>query len=248
MGYIYIVENKVNNKKYIGQTKCDDIQKRWKQHKKIDKYSIGNCLLNAYNKYGIDNFIFKILCICFDSDTDFYEIEYIKKYNTLYPNGYNLQQGGNNRKHNIYTIDLIRKKQSGSNSKNFGKKLPLETCIKISNNLKGEKHPNYNKKMSIEQKNKISNTMKNFSEDKRKEINKKISTTLKHINKNEKKQTGKKIAQYDLNGNIINIYNSISHAANEIKVDRMTISRCCDDRYLNYKTCKGFIWKYYYEK
>ncbi len=89
MGYIYIIENKINGKKYIGQTICDDIEKRWKQHKKIDKNSIGSCLYNAYIKYGISNFIFKIICICFNSDADNYEIEYIKKYNTIYPNGYN---------------------------------------------------------------------------------------------------------------------------------------------------------------
>ena len=32
MGYIYMVENKVNGKKYVGQTKCADIETRWKQH------------------------------------------------------------------------------------------------------------------------------------------------------------------------------------------------------------------------
>lgn len=127
MGYIYMIENIVNNKKYIGQTKCQDIQTRWRQHRKIDKKSLGSCLFNAYKKYGIENFKFKIICICFDSDTNYYEIDYIKKYNTIYPNGYNLQEGGNNRKHNPITIELIREKLKGENSNNYGKKLPLET-------------------------------------------------------------------------------------------------------------------------
>jgi group I intron endonuclease len=246
MGYIYLIENIINNKKYIGQTKCDDIQKRWKQHKKIDKKSIGTCLFNAYKKYGINNFNFKIICICFDSDTDRYEIDYIKKYNTIYPNGYNLQSGGNNRKHNNYTIELIREKLKGEKSPNYGKKLSLETRQKISASLKGEKHPNYNKPMSIEQKNKIKNTMKNFTQERRKIINETISNSLKNnIQRGVNNKLSKKICQYDLNGKLIKIHDSISQASNEVNVDRMTISRCCDDKYKNYKTSKGFIWKYY---
>lgn len=247
MGYIYIIENIINNKKYIGQTKCQDIQTRWRQHRKIDKKSLGTCLFNAYKKYGIENFKFKIICICFDSDTNYYEIDYIKKYNTIYPNGYNLQEGGNNRKHNQFTIELIREKQKGEKGNNYGKKLSLETRKKISENLKGIKNPNYNKEMSIEQRNKIKNTIQNFTLEKRKEINEKISYSLKNKDniKVKDNKLRKKVAQHDLNGQLIKIYNSISQASNEINIDRMTISRCCDDKYVNYKTAKGFIWKYY---
>jgi group I intron endonuclease len=254
MGYIYLIENKINNKKYVGQTKKDDIKTRWNQHKKIDKRSIGTCLYNAYNKYGIENFIFKIICICFDSDTDKYEIDYIKKYNTISPNGYNLQEGGNNRKHNEFTINILKEKLKIINAKNIGKKLSLETRNKISENLKGIKNPNYNKKMSTEQKEKIRNTMLSFSTEKRKEINEKILNTnkLKNI-VNTKKTTkssklSKKIAQYNLDGSIVKIFDSISHASKELNVDRMNISRCCSDKYIHYKTCKGFIWKFYNEE
>ncbi len=246
MGYIYVIKNIINNKKYIGQTKCSDINKRWKQHKKMCKHSIGSCLLNAYKKYGLDNFTFNIGCICFDEDTDRIEVEYIKKYNTIYPNGYNLQEGGNNRKHNQLTKNLIRSKLIGENSKNFGKKLSIETCKKISENLKGDKNPNYRVQMSQEQKDKIKNTMLGFAEEKRKYINKKISESLKNNINNKNNKLSKKIGQYDLNNNLIKIYKSISQASKELNVDRMSISRCCDDKYVNYKTCKGFIWKYYY--
>ena len=33
MGYIYSITNKINNKKYIGQTINKDVEYRWKQHK-----------------------------------------------------------------------------------------------------------------------------------------------------------------------------------------------------------------------
>lgn len=247
MGYIYMVENKINGKKYVGQTKCLDIETRWKQHRKCDKSSLGTCLFRAYNKYGISNFIFKILCICFDNDTNTNEIYYIKKYNTIYPNGYNLQEGGNNRKHNPYTIEQIRNSLKGEKSKNFGKHLPIETREKISERLRGSKNPNYNKKMPEELKQKIRQTISSYSVEKRKEINNKISESLK-LNKNKKvsvSKLSKKIAQCNLDGSIVNIFDSISHASKELNLDRTTISRCCSDKYVHYKTCKGFLWKYY---
>jgi group I intron endonuclease len=234
-------------KKYIGQTLKNDINSRWKQHKKMCKYSLGNCLYNAYKKYGIENFKFKILCICFDSDLNNYEVEYIKKYNTIYPNGYNLQTGGNNRKHNEYTIKHLKDVLSGVNSPNYGKKLSLEKRQQISERLKGEKNPNFGKKISQEIKLKISKTMLNFDIIKRKEINKKISDSLKQYNNktnNSNNIKRKKIGQYNLNDNLIAIFNSISEASQKIGIDRMTISKCCNDKYVNYKTAKGFIWKY----
>ena len=48
MGYIYLVENLINNKKYIGQTIQNDINKRWNKHKQVNKSFIGTCLFNAY--------------------------------------------------------------------------------------------------------------------------------------------------------------------------------------------------------
>lgn len=99
--------------------------------------------------------------------------------------------------------------------------------------------------MSVEQRNKIKNTIQNFTLEKRKEINTKILNSLKNNIKVKDNKLRKKVAQYDLNGELIQIYNSISQASNEINVDRMTISRCCDDKYVNYKTAKGYIWKYY---
>lgn len=247
MGYIYLIENKINNKKYVGQTKKDDIKTRWNQHRKKDKRSLGTCLYNAYNKYGMENFIFKIICICFDSDTDKYEIDYIQKYNTIYPNGYNLQAGGNNRRHNEYTINILKQKLKIINSKNIGKPLPLATRQKISENLKGPKNPNYNKKMSIEQKEKIRNTMLTFTPEKRKEINDKILNTNKQKMVEDKKlsKLSKKIIQYKLDGSFVKKFDSISQASKELNVDRMSISRCCDDTNNHYKTCKGFIWKYH---
>lgn len=51
----------------------------------------------------------------------------------------------------------------------------------------------------------------------------------------------KKVAQYDLNNNLINIYDSISKAALETKSSRTNISACCKNKQF---TCNNFIWRY----
>jgi len=100
MGYIYKIVNKINGKVYIGQT-TQILEERWKQHCKMRS----NCyyLKNALKKYGIDKFDFKLICICFDNDLDRYEINYIEKFNSIVPNGYNLRKGGNSGKHHEET-------------------------------------------------------------------------------------------------------------------------------------------------
>ena len=58
------------------------------QKNKLDNYPIHN----AIAKYGIDNFDFEI--IEWTGDYDNKEFYYIKKYNSISPNGYNLIDGG----------------------------------------------------------------------------------------------------------------------------------------------------------
>ena len=104
MGYIYKIMNKIDNKIYIGQT-IHDYETRWKQH--LKKRSNCRYLSSAIKKYGVDNFEFKLVCITFDNNLDDMEINYIKQYNSLVPNGYNLRLGGNSGKHNIETKQKI---------------------------------------------------------------------------------------------------------------------------------------------
>jgi group I intron endonuclease len=95
MAYIYRILNKISKKVYIGITTYKDVKKRWNQH--IQTASINKgcpALREAFNKYGIEKFEFSVILICFDEDRFKYEIEYIKKYNSVAPNGYNLTTGG----------------------------------------------------------------------------------------------------------------------------------------------------------
>ena len=141
MGYIYKITNKVDGKIYVGQT-IQVLEDRWRQHKKIGS----NCryLKRAFNKYGIDNFEFNIICICFDEDTNKFEEEYIKKFNTLVPNGYNLRAGGLNSKQHPETIKKRVEKMKGR----AFTIMTDEIKKKISESHLGAKNPNFGKPIS----------------------------------------------------------------------------------------------------
>lgn len=222
MGYIYLVKNKINGKTYIGQTIRNDINERWKYHKYEDKRYVGQILYNAYKKYGHDNFEYKIICICFDEDTNKYEQEYIKKYNSIYPNGYNLLEGGLNRKHNEYTKKIISDKLKGINHPNFGKKLSEKH---VSNIKKANKKNNL---IDI-----TVNKQKNLSDKTKLKIKQKISEYVKssstfYINK------------YDINKNLIGTYYSYTQASNEGDINRTYLKKILNS---DNKIGKGFIWE-----
>jgi len=93
IGIIYLIKNKITNKYYVGAS-LGSLKRRWKDHvenKNIKKRS----LHEAIKKFGVNNFSRKIIKRCkYLSDLSKYERLYIKKYNSLNPNGYNLSSGG----------------------------------------------------------------------------------------------------------------------------------------------------------
>lgn len=102
MGIIYCYTNKINNKKYIGQT--INPEQRFRCHKnnyKNPKSIEYNSLLHqAFRKYGYENFSYEILVQDID-DVEILnnlEIYYINKFNSKVPNGYNVEDGGKNCK------------------------------------------------------------------------------------------------------------------------------------------------------
>lgn len=91
---IYSFTNKINNKQYIGSTIVEP-NIRYNQHiynaTHSNAHQYNYPLYQAIRKYGIENFIFKILeqQECEEEKIRLIEKEYILKYNTLSPNGYN---------------------------------------------------------------------------------------------------------------------------------------------------------------
>lgn len=96
MSHIYIIKNTVNDKCYIGQTK-NSIEYRFKKHiSQINCKNQCSALYAAIRKYGVDCFFIESLISgSFSKDElNILEIDFIDKYETLSPNGYNLQTGG----------------------------------------------------------------------------------------------------------------------------------------------------------
>ena len=59
-GYIYLIENKINGKKYVGCT-IYTIEYRFQEHiKTINKFP-NRPLYRAMKKYGVNNFLISIL-------------------------------------------------------------------------------------------------------------------------------------------------------------------------------------------
>ena len=97
---IYLITNKVNGKKYVGQH-CGDSESRWKQHLRESlNLSNNKPLYSAMRKYGLDNFTYKVLEeIPFEKgqkELDLREIYHIHNQNSYIGtgDGYNLTLGG----------------------------------------------------------------------------------------------------------------------------------------------------------
>lgn len=90
---IYMIRNKINGKIYIGQS--NSIEQRLKSHQyELNKNKHANKHLNrAWNKYGENNFEFKIIEECDVNILDDKERYYIKKFDA-FNNGYNQTVGG----------------------------------------------------------------------------------------------------------------------------------------------------------
>ena len=249
MAYIYRILNKISKKVYIGITIYKDVKKRWNQH--IQTASINKgcpALRDAINKYGIQNFEFSVILICFDEDRFKYEIEYIKKYNSVVPNGYNLTNGGQGgggfkgKKHTEEVKNRIKTtlKQKYIDNPELKKVLSERNTIlmKQPDIINKIKEGIYNSKI-----NKTSCVTKKILSD---ETKNKISESLKTYYSENNKQphsnpNGTRICQFTNDNIFLNEYYSISNASFVTKVPRKNISLYIRGKV---KIAGGFIWRY----
>ena len=107
IGEIYKITNTTNGKYYIGQTRSHRLNHnkyrpfgylgRFKDHiheANSNKKNQSKYLNYAILKYGIDCFTCELIHTCPVNELDNQEIKYIIQYNSKYPNGYNLTNGG----------------------------------------------------------------------------------------------------------------------------------------------------------
>lgn len=102
---IYKIENLINHKIYIGQSV--HIEKRWQEHCQKSKKSL---ISQAISKYGKENFSFQIIEEVDDiSLLNTLESQYIQKFNSLAPNGYNIVLIDEQQHHqfNKYSYDVF---------------------------------------------------------------------------------------------------------------------------------------------
>lgn len=91
---VYVIENIVNGKKYVGQSA--HMYRRWHQHRKTlqDKEHHNARLQHDWDEYGANAFCFYVLEFNENKATrDTLEKEYIKKFDSV-ENGYNMTYGG----------------------------------------------------------------------------------------------------------------------------------------------------------
>lgn len=133
MWIVYMHQNKINEKKYIGITK-----QTLSQRSKANGLGYKNCcyFYNAIKKYGWNNFDHIIVYVDLtEEEACLKERELIQQYNTMNEKyGYNLTSGGEKGVHfSQSTLEKKRINMTGSKNPNYGKVGPL-------NPFYGKKH------------------------------------------------------------------------------------------------------------
>jgi group I intron endonuclease len=138
-GFIYLIVNLVNQKKYVGQT-SKSVAGRWKDHVANAKSGLDFALYRAIRKYGASNFSIQELACCEVSLLNDLEKQFIKSQGTLASlgSGYNETLGGEGKsgwKMPREVVERIRRA-------NIGKKRTKEFCDSQSALKKGRvPHP-----------------------------------------------------------------------------------------------------------
>lgn len=133
---IYKYTNIITGQSYIGQTTMN-VNERAKKDGK--GYGQGTPFREAIDKYSWSNFEQSILRLCTSQEeANQYERHFIEKYNTVYPNGYNLQSGG---KKDTQHHELSKKKMTKSRSGKKRQPCSEELKQKISKSVKESMTP-----------------------------------------------------------------------------------------------------------
>ena len=215
VGYIYLIIDLTNWKKYVGQ-----------HHYHLEKldsnyHGSGTIISKIYKKrpHTLKEVYLKT---CYSqTELDEWEKYYIKLFNTLYPNGYNLTEGGNGGVPCEESKRKNRESNLGKPSAFKGKKHTEETRKKMSENhydCSGEKNPMFGKHFSEETKRKM---------------------RVAKIGKPNLKLS-KKVLQFTLDGEFVKEWPSAAECGRN-GFNSSKICLCCQGER---KSHKGFKWCY----
>jgi len=138
---IYKIINLSNNKIYVGQAVSHILNhKRYRPYGHEGRFRChiseafstkknqSHYLNNAIRKYGVTNFVVEIIECCEISNSDERETYYIKELNSLFPNGYNLKNGGS-----VFTHSDESKKRLSNGVSNYYKDKKYDRFKNIKN-------------------------------------------------------------------------------------------------------------------
>ncbi len=224
---IYQIRNLVNNKKYIGQS--TSLRRRKIKHfsELRNNSHINQHLQRAFSKYGEENFTFEIIEICDESTLNERESHHWSGYNW------------DTELYNLSKYAGSPPKLKGEDHPHYGKKFSKETRNKMSvartgegNSQwgnRGEKNHNYGKPMSEAVKRKIS------------EANSGKGNGMFGV-KGTCHPSSRKVKMIDkINGNVINLFDTIKDGAKYTGGSSSAIVSCCKGRT---KTSGGYRWEY----
>ena len=249
---IYQIKNRINGKKYVGQT--SDFQKRKNSH--LSALRNGKCfnshLQRAFNIYGEDAFEFSVIEYCDIENLNEREEFWIAKEGSCF-HGYNLNIGGGGKR-GFHLSEEIKEKISHANT---GRVVSQETKERMRKNhadFSGRNHPMYGiawserfskdrqdairKKMSEAQKGeKNHNYGKHISEDQKmrhSEFMKDYYTKNEHPMKGQKRPEISGEKSYRAHSvvclNTLEYFGTVSDAAGTYGVSQSSISSCCSGR------------------
>lgn len=251
---VYVHTNKINGKKYVGQT-CQKPEKRWNGGK---GYKDNVYFSNAIQKYSWDNFEHEIIASNLTKEeADNFERILIKKLSSTNPSrGYNLQDGGSHGQPSELSRENIRKAAQKRNENEEWRIKQSESHIGLQvrekNGMYGKKHSEKSKEKMREAstgKHPSKETKQKMTESHLGERNamygKRHSeeTRLKISNANNGLNNAKarKVNQYSLDGTLIKTWDFIKLAGETLGIPPQNISRCCRTGKV---TAGGFQWSY----
>lgn len=251
MYQIYLITNLINNKKYVGQTKkSKGYIRRFNSHIKSSYSNRQDRKLTYLHQsikyYGEENFKVELIEDNIpEEEIDAREIFWIDYYKTyyIYNKGYNMTLGGQGT-HGYKFNDNDKKKISNS-SKQFWEDLKKDE-VKYNEFVNMRRERQLGMKFSDEHRKKLSDLAKKRVGDKNSFYGKHHTEEAK--NKIKQGKT-KKVGMFDLDGNLIREFESLTDAAKFIISIGKCKSMCCLGRISKIcngidKTAYGYIWKF----
>ena len=247
MYQIYKITNQKNGMVYIGSS--IEVERRWRQHKEASinekDHHYNYPLMIAFREFGIANFTFEVI----DTLPDYQamikaEHDWIVKENCVVPNGYNQTH----QTDSPLLDPAIAKKMSDTKRVKYGKRVceidDNKNILEIWNSLAeaGEKTGLDRFKISDVCNGKrltTGNRVFRFLDEADN-----ILIPVEKVNQvqaNRITKASKKVVKMTLEGEILQVYNSIALAAADTGCDSSAISKVCRGQR---NKCGGFKWEF----